>query len=827
MKKIGSLTALSLIVVLFLAGCSPVDGYIKDKMLQQSGVLENKDYIQYQNYLAEGKLDQYGYYNAENNDQNSISGTIHVTFPSNNNLIVNYYEDANHTNMLNTANCYLNPGDSVYASVEISSDVFSSLYEFSNFNIYEYRADGSRELLADWDPDYKNTGIALKIPSSYTGTELSIEPVGKYKERVISLRDYYLDENEKENDLAGTWIIDDKEYTGDTVSISPVSSYIISYKYNSNEYFYVSSVPECYYNNNEDGIVIFKQRESTDETLDYSVELHKYISVSIVSDSDREVSVNGGIRQKVKTNTELNISHLKYGEYVILETNREWSDLENFRELILVAAENIGSTYKYTLVVPQKGGEFEFDPSDYTYEHGTIEFKCFGSVITDTQYLAKGTKIYYEQKTADPGYWLATGDHYIIVGDEEETRKRLNEIHFTPMVKVTVKLRQPEYGGEIRYFAEGRQISTEDYETYSGTIISMDFVTWEGWKCIPGVIDGAKYVVNEDRTQTIKIDGKSIDSIFLEDEAHKPAFSVLLENSVGPNMSFLFNASGLVQQKHQYDTKGLQGWLNIDYTIIDPQKIGTERNIVFSIQNGAIQTGKAVRFYIEKKIKDSKNVEKEIRYITDLTALQDPIEIYKGGSNSSSTTWYQSITIKIGVVDIETYTPPITVPNASITVKNADTNETLMIGDLIDPDQKVVVNISPSNGYYISGKNVSADKYQETMKYSKYLTDINDIIEKHPVKKIYSVTLDASDPYAKYTYKLNGSVVSGSIQVRDGQKLSLEYEITDGNYKLSDTSGFLFWKTDKKTTKEILITPDHDGKTISKSDFGISVVKGE
>lgn len=822
MKKVGAV--LSVILLLTLTGCTSVDGYLNDKMKQQSGVLENKNYIQYQNYVTEGKLDQEGYYKADENETDFISGSIHVTFPSNNNLDIKYYRDANRTNMLDTTNCYLNPGDVVYAAVVISEDISSSLYEFSNFNIYDYGADGSRKLLTDWNSDYTYTGVALNIPYDYSGTELSVEPVGKYQERAISLKDYYLDENEKAYDLTGTWLIDDKEYTGDAVSISPVSSYIISYEYDSDEYFYISSTPECYYYNNEDGIVIFKQREATDETADYSVELHKYVSISVVSDKDREISVNGGEKQKVKTNTELSIPHLKYGEYITLETNREWSDLENCRELILLTTEKIDSTYKYTLVVPQKGGEFLFNPADYSYEHGTIEFKCFGSIVTDTQYLAKGSKIYYEQKTADSGYWLATDEHCITVGDEEDTKKLLNEIHFTPKVKVTVKLKQPEYGGRINYFVEGTQINTEEYASYSGTIISMDFVTWEGWKCITGVTDGIEFVVGEDRNQTINVNGNDINNIFKEDEEHKPVLNVVLEKSVGSKMSFELNASGLDQNESK---KYIQKLLSNEYSIINAVKIGTESNIVVTMNDRAIQTGKAVRLVIEKKIKDSKDSEKETRYIEDLTELLDPIEIYENGSNSSSTKWYQSIAIKIGVVDIKTFASPVASLNTLIVVKNADTNEILMNGDLIEPDQRVKVTIGPSYGYYVTGKNVSDDKYQETMKYSKYLTDIKDIVEKHPAQKIYSVTLDASDSYAKYTYKLDGYVVSGTIKVRDGQKLSLEYEITDGNYKLSDVSGYLFWKTEKKVTKELAITSDYDGKTISKSDFEISVVKGE
>ena len=75
-----------------------------------------------------------------------------------------------------------------------------------------------------------------------------------------------------------------------------------------------------------------------------------------------------------------------------------------------------------------------FDPTEYVYEHGTIVFKCFGEVVTSTQYLAAGSKITYEQGTVEDGYWLAHGDHVIIVGDEAETKRQLNSIRFIPQM---------------------------------------------------------------------------------------------------------------------------------------------------------------------------------------------------------------------------------------------------------------------------------------------------------------------------------------------------------------------------------------------------------
>lgn len=90
------------------------------------------------------------------------------------------------------------------------------------------------------------------------------------------------------------------------------------------------------------------------------------------------------------------------------------------------------------------------------------------------------------------------------------------------------------------------------------------------------------------------------------------------------------------------------------------------------------------------------------------------------------------------------------------------------------------------------------------------------------------ITLDCSDAYASYTYKLNGKVVSGKISAKAEQKLELDYKITDDTHELSEKrGGFLgIGSSLKEQTEKIAISSDMDGKTISRKDFGITV-KGE
>lgn len=809
--------------VLLLSGCASQREAMTERIKQQSGILTDDNYVAYQNYVAEGKVDQEGELVEEAEEPTDvINGSIHVTFAKNNNLDIVYYYDESLENQIDESKCYVNPGDSIYATVGISEDIYSSMYEFADLSVTEYTDKGKKVL--DGFTSQEEGKVQITFPQTYEGTEVGIVPIGKYQEREISLHDYLVDDNGNREELSGTWMVNEIEYDENTdkAKISAISSYIISYKYNSDEYFYVGSEPECYYNNNDDGTIIFKQREATDDTVDYTVELHKYVSVSVVSDRDREVSVNSGEFQKIKTNTELSVEHLRYGETVTITTDKEWKDLENNRELIFVSREVVDGRYKYVLVAAQQGSGFDFNPSDYTYEHGTIEFKCFGEIVKGSIRLAEKTRIYYSESSAEKGYWLASsGDNYIVVSDAESTIKALKEIHFTPKVQVQVALPQPEFGGKISYKSDGGYVYKTEFPTYSGTDISMEFEPWEGWKLAAGIVDGITYTVKESRTQTITANGKSIGNIFEEDSDHMPALTVVLDESVGEKMRFQFSASRLSQENYTYVDK----WFKSTYTLIDAIKIGTEKPISITMDNRALQTNKAVKISIEKKAKTESDNSKEVLYINDLTQLQEPIDIYKNKSNAYSKIWYKSIKLTISVVDINTHSNPPYIANAKVSVTKED-GKSIAAGELIEPSTEVTVTVKADPGYYISGKGVKDDIYKTTIKYSKYLSDIQSIIANHPAKKIYNVTLDKSDSFAKYTYKLNGKEVSGTVGVREGDELSLTYEITENGYKLGESNGALWWKTDKSVTKKLSITSEYDGKTITKTDFGITT-KGE
>ena len=843
MKKEIVFSALFIAVALMLTGCSSVNDVLENQIRKKSGIMEDADYLKYEEYYQAGKLNEAGYYSEEvfEEEESSIdelipSDAVHVSYSANAYLDVQYFSDPEKTTSLNLAHCYLNTGDSIYATVSISKDVASSMYHFSGFRIYEYNGD-ERELLTTVEPS--DDGLVLNVTDDYIGKDISIDPIGDYEERVISLEDSYIDNSDLEHNLSGTWVVNDQEITGDEATINPVSSYVISYQFDGDHYFYLKSDPECYYSNNEDGIVIFTKRESEDETEDYSVTLHEYVSVSIISAETRFVTLNSsrgiiynGSEQEVKADTALEIPRLKYGDTVTILTDKEWKSLENCRELIFQSLEiihnptNKGQTYyKYTMIVPQKGGEFEFNPADYKYDHGTVRFKCFGEPVTSTQYLAKGTRIIFEEDSAEKGYWLPDDNNVIVVGNEEETRKQLESIHFIQKIKVSVTLNKPEYGGSIHYFVDGKEITENPFMTDSGTIISMKFDPWEGW--ISKYKNDETYTVLENSSQTLTINGKAVSNAFKEDPNHKPTLEVVLDKSVGENMEFEFSASGLLENDYHYE----DGWFRNNYMVIDPKKvsIGTEKGITISMGNRAIPSGKAVKILIEKEGNNKSDSSRNYRLVTDLNELQDPILIYDEEERGKSKTWYKSIKLTISVVDVMTYEAPIALDHATITVRNAGTSSDLKGGDIIEGSQQVTMMIIPDSGYYVTGKDVKNGEYKKSMNFAKYQSSAQDIINNHPIEKYFRITLDEDDEYGTCKYIIGKNAVAGTILVKKGQDITLEYKITTEGYKIDGVSGFLgsaIGKNDQEITEKIKVTVDMDKKTLNRKTFGINVVKG-
>lgn len=818
---------------ILLSGCSGASEYLDDQIRRESGIAGDENYQVFQRYMEEGKLDDEGYYledsfNSDKTQDTVLSGTVKVSFSENQYLDVKYYSDVEMTKEIRQDESQIAVGSSIYTNISLEKTIPSTSYGFAGFRILEVDADGERTQVDTLVPD--ENGFLLQLTPEYEGKDMIIAPYGDYTTRVVSLKSSYLDQDEKEHDLVGTWNVNDKPIDDTSAEINPVSSYIISYDFNGDQYFYLSSEPECYYCNNEDGIVIFNKRESTDETLDYEVKLHEYLSAKVHTNQLRYVTIANGEEQEIEAGTEYEIHRLKYGDQFEIVTDSEWSELENSKELVCLASEPLiqsgQSAYKYTMTVPEKGAEFHFDPKEYDFANGELTFFCMGEEVTSPLELAPGRKISYEQKSANDGYWLPEGDHIITVTTPDQTKKEIESIRFIEQIKVNVSLPQPKFGGQIEYYANGVKINSAQYSGDSGTEISMKFRPWEGW--INEFHDGDKYTVTEALNQIISINGKGVDEAFKEDNGHKPELTVVLGKSLGQNLTFEFEASGWVCGEENYEP----AWYRNDYTLVSKQRIGTEKGISLSIGNGSIQTGTAIKIQVDKTGEDKSQTrtvkvsESYYRLVDSLTSLQEPIEIYDASCLGDSKVWYSSIKITIKLVDVKAFTQPSALANSTVEVRVADTGVILKTGDILEESEKVTITIQPSSGYYITGKSVQENIYQNTVQFKKLLSDASNMINDHPIEKFVVVVLDTSDLYGTCKYTIAGKEVSGTVYLKVGDKVKLEYVITDSAYAIDGASGFLgtpLGKNETEKTETITIERNHDGQTFTRDSFGIKV----
>jgi hypothetical protein len=100
----------------------------------------------------------------------------------------------------------------------------------------------------------------------------------------------------------------------------------------------------------------------------------------------------------------------------------------------------------------------------------------------------------------------------------------------------------------------------------------------------------------------------------------------------------------------------------------------------------------------------------------------------------------------------------------------------------------------------------------------------------YPRKKIYTVDLITTDKYGKVTFTLNGKPVSGKTQVKEDDKLVMDYVIENKDYIIYkdfiSAMYDLLSKSPYERSETITITEDLDGSSIKREDF-IEVQKKE
>ncbi len=749
-----TIVPLSLLSVLVLSGCSAAEA--KANTLRFFRIISDEECQSYIDLANNGQLDADGSYIAgELNDASEFlppEGSVHVTFAQNDYIHVQYYVDSDLKKPIDTKQCYLMPGDRIYASEPVCDHPSSKWYKFDRFCVYAHDGDGKRAQELSWN-DAEGSALVLRVPEEPVGTEISVTPMGIYEDRILELTDHCIDSMGRQQELSGTWIVNGQETASAKIEVSPVDPLEVDFHYNAEEYDFVSSEPGSFYH--EKGLVRFETAFADSAIEKYSVELRS---------------------------------------------------LE---------------------------GMFQFDPSEYTVEHGTVIFESSSGIrIAEPCYIPDGQTITYTA-IPDDGYHHPTGTGQVSVNAADPLAMSdviRQAIRFYPDEEITVSLPQPPAGGSIEYTANGDVLSEKTCELRCGTVISMKYNRWNGW--IINADAREEYIVTDQSSNQAADIGIDINTLFTESEAHKPVLKVILKDSMEAAKFAVSSSAGQVPPFAYNDPQMKKGnfeWLGQNDRYMEINKIGTGGPIMLKVTEDTIVNGQAMKLDITAK--DDKGVEHKFtpRYITYLP-IEEPIVLYNDNQLFTSTISYQDITITVGKVDVSTYRAK-TAAHASISLKlvDGDSPRALQDGEVLESSSNVEVSIVPDQGYSIAGAQSSTGVYKETMAYSKWEKEYQKILDKHPAREIWFVTLDTSDDFGTCVYKLDGKVVSGIVSVREGQKLILEYTLTDPGYQITREGIGSFVSnvfSNKKESCSISIDASLDGRTVKRSDY-ITIEKKE
>ncbi len=288
MKRMCSILLPALLCVMLLSGCGRIQEKIEEILWDHSGASDDQSYQQYRRLQSENRLDGDGLYRSDELERMQTAlreepaGAVHVSFARSEFLHFTYYRDEAMTEELPGENCRLNPGDAIYASAPVLSDRSSPLYRFEEFQIREYDEAGKmKRLLAE---SREAPGLVFRIPGDFSGTEISVMPLGGYRNRTVNFNAYSLQPDGQKRALEnGVWEINGKRYGNVSVEIKPLESYRVVYDYGAykDDWYFVESDPESYWDNSNDGTITFMAVPSDEERVDYSVRLHPYGRMTI------------------------------------------------------------------------------------------------------------------------------------------------------------------------------------------------------------------------------------------------------------------------------------------------------------------------------------------------------------------------------------------------------------------------------------------------------------------------------------------------------------------------------------------------------------------
>lgn len=341
--------------ILGLTGCaqteisSGVETWVKEQIKTQAHIAEDPDYLQAQKLQQGAQLEEDGTYKTGLNAEEVIpTGAVHVTFASNCYFTMEYYYDADYTCLVDTSNCYMEPGALLYAAEPVYADLNSDQYVFDGLRVAEYNEDGSRGKVHEQTNVSDN--IILEIPLDVT--EISIEPYGHYERRELATQVYWADGDGDVTMLDGEWLVNGKAYNPEN-KLDSTESYTVVLHYDAEKYYFVGCEPEAFYT--EGGIVEFTEVQPTEGVDSYRVELHPYTNMQINNDVKKLIALSVEGEGKDVSNKTITLPQLCAGDVVTLVSKDAYKITES--GVTVPDAEKTEDGYRFVITIPQDGLE--------------------------------------------------------------------------------------------------------------------------------------------------------------------------------------------------------------------------------------------------------------------------------------------------------------------------------------------------------------------------------------------------------------------------------------------------------------------------------------
>lgn len=504
-----------LLMALSLSGCAELDDYVINsvQIAADEQIQEREEYIQYEQYANDGVLDGNGTYalavtdETNENTEGDATGLIPVTFAKNSFLSCVYYTNTQ-DQTVSSELCYLNPGDKVFAAGVTANNPNSNLYDFSEFRIWSYDLEGRRSA-SPYKTIKAKSGILFQIPQDYNGSGFSVEPVGDYADRQITVESYFIDNSgQKQELLGGRWEINGEPFKEST-SISPVDSFTMVYDYSNyaDDYYFVESTPSCWYSKESDHTVIFREASSNEETTDYSVCMHPYVTLTIEKTELLDKFSNKSRITSIQKNAEdimpedgNSIPNLKVGDIINIRVAKDCKLTGT--GVNVGTAVPLGDGYEYTLIVPdtnkgitiavsERNKDAEGRYEGYTIANADLTLKKEdGSVIKIGDELPGDSEKVTVEITPHAGYYIA-GKNV----KDDIYKKEMKYSKFAEDVRsiisdhpaehfVAVTLDYNDECGECAYKLDGKDVAGSTVTARVGQTIELEFTADSRFKIV-------------------------------------------------------------------------------------------------------------------------------------------------------------------------------------------------------------------------------------------------------------------------------------------------------------------------------------------------------